>query len=81
MTSLLKWAAQAKRGDSIVYFSGDLAYSREAAALNHRNNKHTLDRDALDRANEAAELQKKGKVALVQKRTGVAKFDYIAQKR
>jgi hypothetical protein len=81
--NLLTWAGQAKRGERMPYFVGDLAYMRsvrafQKAAFAAIKDEHT-ERD-LDRAIDAWSLYRAGLVTLTQRRLGDANFEYLAVK-
>lgn len=62
----IRWLAQAKAGDSVVYFTGFLA---------------TMPGPGRKTAKRAWKAYEEGKVNLVQQRVGEAAYLYIAQKR
>jgi hypothetical protein len=81
--NLLTWAGQAKRGERMPYFVGDLAYTR--AMRSYRKNAYEAIKDerterGLDRAIDAWSLYRAGLVTLTQRRLGDANFEYLAVK-
>ena len=67
-----KWLHNSNKGQSFVYFKGYLAQEKS-----HAN----FEKEILRFTNTVMRLSEKGLISLVQKRLGVANYEYIAIKK